>query len=341
MTSVRTMGRVVRVPRWIAFLVPFALMLSSQRYYIEGADGCTKSSVNKMDIISGSNVSPDSRSSIVLKSSGDGWKVWETDSPIIKHGNYTCAWTKFTSTNGLTAPMCVHSSVDAVSGSIVGIGRWPDCDELTDLWNSNITRIKRKNADTVYIEIGANIGSCVMHMLLTTNASIYAFEPHPKNQHCLTSTLSHPDNVGFAKRVHLFPIGLGLQTDKSVIHSAKGNMGNSVVGDKFVKDSSDQVLDEKISIPIAIERLDDVLSIPQSTRVSLMKMDAQGFECYIIRGMPNVLTSTDTIKAEIATKWLNNFDGCSAQIIMDGNQRLDGPPRENTVYDIVANKKAL
>lgn len=70
--------------------------------------------------------------------------------------------------------MCVHDD-DAVSNSIKGNKRWSDCDILPVLWNNGSAE------SYVYVEIGANIGSCLMEMLLSTNSSIIAFEPHPMN----------------------------------------------------------------------------------------------------------------------------------------------------------------
>ena len=41
----------------------------------------------------------------------------------------------------------------------------------------------------VYLDIGANIGACIMTMLLASDAFIVAFEPNPANLFRLTSTL--------------------------------------------------------------------------------------------------------------------------------------------------------
>jgi FkbM family methyltransferase len=256
-----------------------------------------------------------------------------------------CEWVTFrpSGVEAIEAQMCIHTEDDTVGGSIRRQGRWQDCDALTGLWN------KYHTPGGIYVEIGANIGACIMQMLLTTNATIVAFEPHPRNQFCLTSTLSKMDAV-YRDRFSLFPIALGKEAANSTINAARGNMGNSTVG-KQIKDTDSQTFFDPM--PIHVERLDDVLTLAGAAEVSLMKLDAQGFECYIIDGMGAVLHRTQAIKAEVAYHWLSNFEGCSDAIMLDklrsydfdifeGN-RLDflaGVPKKRGVFDIIALKHA-
>jgi FkbM family methyltransferase len=186
-----------------------------------------------------------------------------------------------------------------------------------------------------------------MQMLLTTNATILAFEPNPRNQFCLTSTLSQM-GAEYRNRFTLFPIVLGDKEASSTIHAPQDNMGNSVVG-KQVKDLSEQTFLDPI--PIQVERLDDVLDIVADHYASLMKLDAQGFECFIIDGMETVLKKTQAIKAEVAFKWLDHFEGCSDTIMLEKLRRHNfGIFRNDTlipnsthiqqgIFDIVAKKQ--
>lgn len=61
---------------------------------------------------------------------------------------------------------------------------------------------------SLYLDIGGNIGSCVMEMLLSTNASIVAFEPHPMNLYNVKKTMSYLGKE-YQDRLLLFPVGLG------------------------------------------------------------------------------------------------------------------------------------
>jgi hypothetical protein len=120
----------------------------------------------------------------IRKTSGEGWEMWNRQA--VMGFDWTCRWATFKATNGVTASMCVHPGIDVVSSSIVSTGRWSECDRLTTLWQYGGDGVNEKS---VYVEIGGNIGSCVMQMLLTTKAPIIVFEPDPRNQFCLTNTL--------------------------------------------------------------------------------------------------------------------------------------------------------
>ena len=125
--------------------------------------------------------------------------MWDRNSTYSSPGK-NCTWSEFR-VNGQTADMCTHSDDEVISQVIKTRGRWGECDLLTVLWH-DYTR------ESIFIDGGANIGSCVMHMLFTTSASILAFEPHPKNLFCLTNTLMKLDQH-YRDRVFLFPIALG------------------------------------------------------------------------------------------------------------------------------------
>lgn len=290
------------------------------------------------------------KNSIVKKRAGEGWAMWDREKPIVELEGLECLWTTFRTSGAKPTPMCVHRVDDIyVSKMIRQSGRWRECDALTSLWNKN-----PKPEPSIYVEVGANIGSCVMQMLLTTNATIYAFEPHPRNLFCLTSTLMGM-GAEYRNRVSLFPIALGSEAGSSTINAAKDNWGNSVVG-KVIKDQPSQQFDA--AIPIRIERLDSILDMGSNDdhglHVPLMKMDAQGFECFIVDGMPSVLARTQTIKTEVQEHFLSEFDGCSAAILMDklgdanfdiflpSGKLLKGPPPSMTAagFDIVAEKQS-
>ena len=232
----------------------------------------------------------------LARNSGDGWKIadWKDSASIQqpdKEGNFKCDWTTFKAfATGKTAEMCVHPFNDLVSGHVRRHGGWGDCNALSHYWNENV-----QDANSVYLEIGANIGTCVMEMLLGTNANIIAFEPHPMNIFVLQQTISKLDSA-LQDRVRLVPVGLGDKKGSSTIFSANNNMGNSVIG-AIVKDGAGQKFDEKLQYKVHIERLDSI--IKSDTHVKLMKMDAQGFECNILEGMgQDVASGIETIKFE-------------------------------------------
>ena len=84
-----------------------------------------------------------------------------------------------------------------VSRKIQRLRCWNDCDALVTLWNEAVQdmgatddRTTTTNGNTLfYLELGGNIGSCLMDMLQSTNATIVIFEPHPLNLSQMTTTL--------------------------------------------------------------------------------------------------------------------------------------------------------
>ena len=216
---------------------------------------------------------------------------------ITSEEDIICDLVPFKSTTGKSAKMCVHTIQDLVSNYIRKNKRWGDCDPLPALWNASKTGARNE----VYVEIGANIGSCVMEMLLSTDANIVAFEPTLRNYQVLSRSiyLLGPE---YQQRVALFPIALGSESVKSQVFSAKGNMGNSVVG-KPIKDFGKQQMNEPVDI--YIERIDSILS--RNISIPLMKLDAQGFECQILEGMSDeIAANINQIKFEVAMHWLKD-----------------------------------
>jgi FkbM family methyltransferase len=179
---------------------------------------------------------------------------------------FECEWSAYISTTGKKVEMCVHPFNDIVSNSVRHSHRWGDCNILPNHW--------RRNAGdkSIYVEIGANIGTCVLEMLLSTDAPIIAFEPNPRNFFALSNTIQRLDE-SYKKRVVLIPVALGDKRGTNKIYAASDNMGNSVVG-KVIKDFNNQVFSKGNQFDIQIERIDNILN--PKVEIALMKMDAQG-----------------------------------------------------------------
>mmetsp|Transcript_38686 Transcript_38686/g.81070 ORF Transcript_38686/g.81070 Transcript_38686/m.81070 type:complete len:233 (+) Transcript_38686:52-750(+) len=147
---------------------------------------------------------------------GKGWEILRSDNGMVPNTGitesnpygYKCRWSWFESTSGHIAQMCVHDFFDIVSKSIIGSKRWKDCDILPKLWSTTSTGDNTDDGDGLYVEVGANIGACILEMLLSTNANIIAFEPHPRNLFHLRSTISKLD-PSMQDRVVIVPTALG------------------------------------------------------------------------------------------------------------------------------------
>ncbi|KAL7516642.1 hypothetical protein ACHAWX_001635 [Stephanocyclus meneghinianus] len=250
--------------------------------------------------------------SIVAMMEGSGrsnaWKLVDWSNPIsaTEETLFSCDWTTYISSNRLhQAEMCVHSFQDVISNTIKRSRskNWSDCRILPKLWTAN----GMADDDSLYVDIGANIGSCVLEMLFSTRATIVAFEPHPMNVYNIKKTVSRL-GASYQDRLLLFPIGLGKSPGNSTIYSANNNMGNSQIG-KMAKDWDTQMFDEKLQFNVDIERLDSILDGTKIDTIRLVKMDVQGFECNTIDGMGMVGDKIEMMKFEYEPRFLKS-QGC-------------------------------
>lgn len=287
--------------------------------------------------------------SLVKMSQGGSWKSVDWSNPFSQgeEDTFKCTWTQFVSAaSGNSSEMCVHTFHDGISDTIKGNKRWNDCNNLPSLWNKGIgAKNEDQEGSSVYIEIGANIGSCVMEMLLGTDANIIAFEPHPMNVYNLKKTISAMGE-SYRNRVLLFPIGLGDSSATSKIYSASDNMGNSVIG-KVIKDFDSQKFEESLQFDVHVERLDSILRA-QGMNVKLMKIDAQGFECRVFEGMGvEIAKKVEQIKFELATRWVDGQNcadlfprirGYGFDIYRNGLVLDEAPRGSSLVVDLLAMK---
>ena len=245
----------------------------------------------------------------LLRINGEGWKVNPgSQSKIATLHEHGCKWMEFKSTTGETANFCGHQYPDGVSSTIEKHHRFHHCNGLPKIWeNAN-----PKQENSMCLEIGANIGACVMEMLLSTDAKVVAFEPHPRNQFVMQKSIEALP-LAYQDRFTLVPVALGATQSTNTIFAAKGNMGNSVVG-KIIKDNRKQEFEEKEQHTIAVESLSSIIS--SSTHVSFVKIDAQGYECHILEGITQELAKViHKIKFEVSQNHLNG-QGCTTLLTM-------------------------
>jgi len=140
-----------------------------------------------------------------------------------------------------------------------------------------------------------------MEMLLSTDANIVAFEPHPRNVFNLRSSIAALGK-SYQDRVVIAPVGLGAESASNTIFAASGNMGNSVIG-KVIKDNRKQEFKVEDQFSIRVERLDSIIS--KYADISLIKMDAQGFEYNVLDGMSQDLANAiKKVKFEVCLNHL-------------------------------------
>ena len=168
-----------------------------------------------------------------------------------------------------------------------------------DLWynsrcrNEDIQFLKSylKPGDA-YVDVGANIGMWVLAaaMIVGRSGRVIAFEPHPRIFKFLQSNvaLNNLENV----QLH---------------NCAVGDQAGSVSFSDVRADDTNRVLLSSDGLRVPIVTLNDVLD---HSEIALLKVDAEGYEKYVLNGAENAIARTQCVFIEISQEDLNMF-GCS------------------------------
>lgn len=240
----------------------------------------------------------------------DGWKIWDKTSILSSvDESIRCKWVQYktrlrvSGKNKIarTTPICLpheknHDRNDGIVNEIISKGVSSKCSDTVKLFGDrhhHSTKNKESISPLIFIEVGANIGDCVIHVLLATEAKIIIFEPNARNLFYMTSSLLVLDET-LRSRVTLFPIALG-QTSRTYQFVPTNNRGNNTT---FTQND----LSEEKSLPnvVYVEPLDAILR--NSSRISLLRISTGGSECEVLRGMHGLMNSVDTIQFELSPK---------------------------------------
>lgn len=203
--------------------------------------------------------------------------------------------------------MCLNPH-DHLSRKVNETGRWRDCQQLVTEWKHNA--LGSGEGRGIFLELGANIGSCTLELLLSTTAKALAIEPSAVNLYHLTRTLrlaatARDDARGLlSRRAVVFPVAVGDTATMGEMSNMAGNFGDSQVM---------ALGNGPAHLPVQVYRLDDLLpQLPLPEPVRLMKIDVQGFECKAIRGAAALLLSGSVHAIIAETSKLLKRQGCSA-----------------------------
>ncbi|KAL3916675.1 MAG: hypothetical protein SGPRY_006718, partial [Prymnesium sp.] len=236
--------------------------------------------------------SRDSTLSTPLEHEPAQWKVWTSGgfkgqpAEPIQHtrSSTSCRWAPLLPppTPGLPRPsnasICLRSSDDLLCNAILREGYWSECADLPALhaWST-----AKHAGGGMFVDVGANIGACSLHMLLSSDAAVVAFEPGANNLFFASSSFLRLSKSlpQVRNRLHLYPLGTGDTNSSASLFSAVGNAGHSVIGQQpklYAPQGHEKAQ------PIILRTLDDVLW-PRSQRgrrphpIALLKLDVEGY----------------------------------------------------------------
>ena len=133
----------------------------------------------------------------------------------------------------------------------------------------------------VCLDLGANIGyyALLESNLVGNSGKIIAIEPSPNNFDKLSQNL----NLNCVKNVIPFNFACGDKNGKIPFLVSKKSNLCTVVDQNYLKKPSDNIID------VPIKKIDDFLDENKIEKVDFIRMDVEGYEGHIIKGMQKTL----------------------------------------------------
>ncbi|MFT6890321.1 MAG: FkbM family methyltransferase [Halioglobus sp.] len=186
---------------------------------------------------------------------------------------------------------------DVIGSSIIYEGQWEP------LLSKTIAAYLREG--DVAIDIGANMGydTLLMSHIVGKGGLVIAFEPELNNLNRLLKNVL----VNSCNNIVLQSVALSDVSGRSeILCPPEYNLGQA-----NMRPSSDGR-----SLPILTARLDQVLNSTDFDRIKLLKMDVEGYEYKVLKGMGNLLDRVDSLTCEINHDFLKAC-GSSEKEIFD------------------------
>jgi len=150
---------------------------------------------------------------------------------------------------------------------------------------------------TLVLDVGASLGLWSVQLgrlAAARGAAVRTFEPNPANTPWIARNI---ELNGLSDVVSTNEMGLGDATEQVTLISAEYGVGNGVIAV-----DGHTATTKFPSIPIEVRRLDDV---DLDTRVSLIKIDTEGYEVAFLRGATALIErDRPVIFGEFSTPWL-------------------------------------
>ncbi len=165
--------------------------------------------------------------------------------------------------------------------------------------------------DGVFYDIGANIGMFSAYIAhKRPDVTFICFEPEKQAFYCLSKTMSSIDNLS----AKLFNVGVGERNEELPIYKSDRNDG----GHSMVENWSEHG-QQKTSDFVSVINLDDFIIKQSISPPDVIKIDVEGFELNVLKGIKNTIekyrpivlietNNEDIVNSGEFIKYLNNLD---------------------------------
>ena len=157
---------------------------------------------------------------------------------------------------------------------------------------------------TMVIDVGANVGlhAIPLAQKIGNRGQVIAFEPDPDNYRLLCNNIERNGLTNITTH----RLGLSFEQGTALLYQSTANRGSLSMRRENVQDWGEQTLEP---VEIRLEVADQILQ--DSTRpISLIKIDVEGAEPLVIRGMKNTLKQNPDAKLifEFWPRLIQQFD---------------------------------
>lgn len=174
----------------------------------------------------------------------------------------------------------------------------------------------KKNSISTFIDIGANCGFYTFKLALQ-NLQIFAFEPNAEAFLKMKNTIK--ENKSISKNIKAFPFGLSNKNSIRLMrslakHGYTQTGGSCVVENKNSSTNNLKIYNAEFKIG------DEILKFKKEDNLAI-KIDVEGHELNVLKGMQNLLKSNKCIlQIEIFDK---NFDSINSLLIKNNFVLID------------------
>lgn len=157
---------------------------------------------------------------------------------------------------------------------------------------SIVDQLRKEKDNPIFLDIGANIGLISAYILSqVSNIKIYAFEPGPKQRELLNMTIKKNN---LSEKVFISSFALSKESGKS---SFQTHDPRRIAHDGFITTGRAEA---PRTIEVEVTTLDTWWSTNDYPKVSVMKIDTEGAELWILQGGTKMLAGAlPTIYLEI------------------------------------------
>ncbi len=174
-------------------------------------------------------------------------------------------------------PIFVNSSDYGPPANFINGGRYED--EVLAVLLSFV------RDDTVFVDVGANVGFYALQIAqrVKGHGKVHAFEPHPRLRDLVKRSM-HLN--GLRDTIKLHPYGLSDANAARVFAYPLGHLGGGGLHAENAQQKDEMLLH--------VRRMDDVFD--EGFSCDLMKIDVEGHELFVFRGMERILKRSPKLK---------------------------------------------